>query len=345
MKRNVIIIGSGPAGWTAAIYTARANLKPLVFEGALSYENQQSNTLPMGQLALTTEVENYPGFPKGDLTEYLKSSVDHDRLQYLPPHRKEGVAGPELVELMRQQAINFGAEIVTEDIVSIDASTRPFRLAASDGKTYQASAVIVATGARANYLNLPSEEAYKNRGVSACAVCDGALPRFRNQPVAVVGGGDTAMEDAVYLANFASKVYLIHRRDEFRASKFMVHKALSNEKIEPLYSRVVEEVLGDKTGVTGLKLKSTKGEPDLQIDCAGMFVLIGHTPNTAFLEGTVELDAKKYIVWKERTATSVEGIFAAGDCADSVYRQAITAAASGCQAAIDAERWLVHQES
>ena len=345
MKRNVIIIGSGPAGWTAAIYTARANLKPLLFEGALSAENQANNTLPMGQLAMTTEVENYPGFPCGDLTQYLQSSMDPDRLGYLAPHAKHGVTGPELVELMRQQALNFGVEVIGEDVTSIDASSRPFRVSASDGNVYEADAIIVATGARANWLGLPSEELYKNRGVSACAVCDGALPRFRNKPVAVVGGGDTAMEDAIYLSNFASTVYLVHRRNEFRASKFMVQKALSNPKIQPLYCRVVDEVLGEKgmAGMTGLRLKSTQGEDDLEIEATGLFVLIGHTPNTAFLEGLVELDAKKYIVRPQpgRTYTSVDGIFAAGDCADPVYRQAITAAASGCMAAIDTERWLL----
>lgn len=346
MKRSVIIIGSGPAGWTAAIYAARANLKPLLFEGALSAENQAKNTLPMGQLAMTSEVENFPGFPAGDLTEYLKSAVDPDRLGYLPPHGKKGITGPELMELMRQQAVNFGTEVVTEDIVKIDLSARPegpFRLTASDDEIYEADAVIAATGASANWLGLPSEERFKNQGVSACAVCDGALPRFRNQPVAVVGGGDSALEDANFLSQFASKVYLIHRRDEFRASKFMVDRTLANPKVEPLYSRVVDEVLGaPKVGVTGLRLKSTKDEADLEIAVSGLFVLIGHTPNTGFLEGVIELTEKKYAAWTTpgRTFTSVPGIFAAGDCADSVYRQANTAAASGCMAALDAERWL-----
>lgn len=350
MKRTLIIIGSGPAGWTAAIYAARANLKPLVFEGALSAENQEKNTLPMGQLAMTTEVENYPGFPVGDLTEYLQSAVDPDRLSYLPPHEKHGVTGPELVELMRQQAANFGTEILTEDVTQIDVSLRPagpFRLESTDGETYEADAVIVATGASANWLGLPSEERFKNLGVSACAVCDGALPRFRNHPVAVVGGGDSALEDANFLSQFASEIYLIHRRDEFRASKFMVNRTLANPKVQPLYSRVVEEVLGSpKDGVTALRLKSTKGEADLTIEVSGLFVLIGHTPNTAFLEGMVELTEKKYVRWTVpgRTFTSVPGIFAAGDCADSIYRQANTAAASGCMAALDAERWLAARE-
>lgn len=346
MKRSLVIIGSGPAGWTAGVYAARANLKPLLFEGAVSAENQARNALPMGQLAMTSEVENFPGFPVGDLTEYLKSALDPDRRDYLPPHGKRGITGPELMELLRQQAVNFGTEIVSEDVVEIDASERPngpFRLKASDGQTYEADALIVATGASANWLGLPSEERFKNRGVSACAVCDGALPRFRNQPVAVVGGGDSALEDAQYLTQFASKVYLIHRRDEFRASKVMVNRILANPKIEVLYSRVAEEVLGDpKSGVTGLRLASTKGETPLEIAVSGLFVLIGHTPNTGFLEGVVELDERKYVRWTRpgRTFTSVEGVFAAGDCADSVYRQANTAAATGCMAALDAERWL-----
>ncbi len=346
MKNTIVIIGSGPASWMAATYAARANLNPLVFEGAVTPENQEKNTLPMGQLAMTTEVENFPGFPIGDLSEYLKSAVDPERLSYLSPHGKHGVTGPELVELMRQQAVNFGTKIISEDVTHIDVSARPagpFRLSASDGNTYESSAVIVATGASANWLGLPSEEQYKNQGVSACAVCDGALPRFRNRPVAVVGGGDSALEDANYLANFASKALLIHRRDEFRASKFMVDRTLSNPKIEPIYSRIVEEVLGtSRAGVTGLKLRSTKNEPEMEIEVSGLFVLIGHTPNTAFLEGTVELTEKKYVRWTVpfRTFTSVPGIFAAGDCADSVYRQANTAAATGCMAALDAERWL-----
>ena len=325
------------------MYAARANLRPLVFEGALSPENQERNKLPMGQLAQTTEVENFPGFPPGDLNAYLQSAIDPERLMYLPPHEGNCVTGPEIVELMRQQAVHFGTEVVTEDIVAITKVEDLFELRATDEQTYTARAVIVATGASANWLGLPSEERYKNRGVSACAVCDGALPRFRNRPVAVVGGGDSALEDANYLTNFASEVLLIHRRDEFRASKFMVQKALANPKIRPLYSRVVEEVLGeDREGVTGLRLRSTKGEPELHVDAAGLFVLIGHTPNTDFLEGFVELDEKKYVRWTQswRTFTSVPGLFAAGDCADSVYRQANTAAASGCMAALDAEHWL-----
>lgn len=346
MSHTISIIGSGPAGWTAAVYAARANLKPVVFEGAVTEENQLKNTLPMGQLAMTTEVENFPGFPAGDLTEYLKSAIAPERLDYLPPHGKHGITGPELVELIRQQAVNFGTEIVSDDVVKIDVSRRPdgpFVLHTLENGTFESDAVIVATGASANWLGLASEERYKNQGVSACAVCDGALPRFRNHPVAVVGGGDSALEDANYLSQFASKVYVIHRRDEFRASKFMVKRTLENPKVEVLYSRVVSEVLGTPNdGVQGVLLASTKGEEPLQIEVSGLFVLIGHTPNTGFLEGTVELTEKKYVRWTQpgRTFTSVPGIFAAGDCADSIYRQANTAAASGCMAALDAERWL-----
>lgn len=346
MAERVIIIGSGPAGWTAAIYAARAALEPLVFEGAITEENRQAGTLPLGQLALTTEVENYPGFPAGDLEAYLDDSIDKDRRMMMPPHAKEGVSGPELMELMRQQAVNFGTRVITEDIVDVDFSQRPFELSASDGKTYQSQAVIVATGARANYLGLPSEDRFKNKGVSACAVCDGALPRFRNQPVAVVGGGDSAVEESEYLSKFASKVYMIHRRDELRASKIMAKRAIDNPKIEILWNRVVDEVLGDdEKGVTGARLKSTAGEDDVKIDIAGFFLAIGHTPNTGFLGDKVEKDDKGYIRWTTpfRTYTSVEGVFAAGDVADDYYRQAVTAAGTGCMAALDAERWLAAQ--
>ena len=216
MAERVIIIGSGPAAWTAAIYAARAELRPLVLEGAISEENRLAGTLPLGQLALTTEIENYPGFPAGELAEYLDRAIAPERRQYMCPPDKRGVTGPELMELMRQQAANFGTRIVTEDVAEVDFDARPFRLMASDGQSYQSHAVIVATGARANYLGLPSEEKYKNRGVSACAVCDGALPRFRNKPLAVVGGGDSAVEEADYLSKFASTVYMIHRRTELR---------------------------------------------------------------------------------------------------------------------------------
>ena len=343
MPEKVIIIGSGPAAWTAAIYSARAELKPLVFEGALTEENRLAGTLPLGQLALTTEVENYPGFPAGDLTGYLESSLAEDKRRLMAPPGKEGVSGPELMELMRQQAVNFGTRIITEDIVDVDFGVHPFSLTASDGNTYESHAAIVATGARANYMGLPSEEKYKNRGVSACAVCDGALPRFRNRPLAVVGGGDSAVEEADYLSKFAGTVYMIHRRDQLRASKIMAQRAINNPKITVLWNRTLAEVLGnDKDGVTGVRLQSTVGEPDLVQDVTGLFLAIGHTPNTAFLKGKLELNEKKYIKWTTpaRTYTSVEGVFAAGDVADDYFRQAVTAAGSGCMAALDAERWL-----
>ncbi|MCG2683029.1 MAG: FAD-dependent oxidoreductase [Planctomycetales bacterium] len=343
MPEKVIVIGSGPAAWAAAIYTARAALEPLVIEGAVTEKNRLAGTLPLGQLALTTEVENYPGFPAGDLGAYLDSAVAEDRRRLMPPHNKEGVSGPELMELMRQQAINFGARIVTDDVVDVDFDCRPFRLTTFEGATRESHAVIVAAGARANYLGLPSEEKYKNRGVSACAVCDGALPRFRNKPLAVVGGGDSAVEEADYLAKFASTVYMIHRRDQLRASKIMARRAADNPKIEILWNRTLAEVLGDDAGgVTGVRLQSTVGEPDLTKEVAGVFMAIGHTPNTAFLKGKLELTEKKYIRWTTpaRTYTSVEGVFAAGDVADDYYRQAVTASGSGCMAALDAERYL-----
>ncbi|MCD4727994.1 MAG: thioredoxin-disulfide reductase, partial [Pirellulales bacterium] len=339
----VIVIGSGPAAWTAAIYSARASLQPLVVEGAITEENRLASTLPLGQLALTTEVENYPGFPAGDLGAYLNSAVAEDRRRLMPPHNKEGVSGPELMELIRQQAMNFGARVITDDVVEVDFDRRPFRLTTSDGATHESHAVIVATGARANYLGLPSEEKYKNHGVSACAVCDGALPRFRNKPLAVVGGGDSAVEEADYLAKFASTVYMIHRRDELRASKIMARRAADNPKIEILWNCTLAEVLGDDAnGVTGVRLQSTVGQPDLTKKVTGVFMAIGHTPNTAFLNGKLELTEKNYIRWTTpaRTYTSVEGVFAAGDVADDYYRQAITASGSGCMAALDAERYL-----
>jgi len=343
MAEKVIIIGSGPAAWTAAIYTARAQLQPFVIEGAMTAENQAKGTLPMGQLSLTTEVENYPGFPFGDLEAYLASSLDPSRLATLPPHRKEGVSGPELVELMRQQAVHFGTRTLTQDVVDVDFSLRPFHLVASDGQTYQSETVILATGARANDLGLESENRFKNKGVSACAVCDGALPRFRDKNLVVVGGGDSAVEEADYLAKFAKKVYLVHRRDELRASKIMAKRAMEHEKIEVVWNRVPVEVLGDdQAGVTGVLLRSTVGEADLRLEAAGMFLAIGHRPNTAFLKGKLELTDTGYIVRPVpfRCNTSVEGVFTAGDVADDYYRQAITAAATGCMAALDAERYL-----
>jgi thioredoxin reductase (NADPH) len=342
---NLVIIGSGPSGWTAAIYAARAELKPLLFEGAMTEENRLSGTLPLGQLALTTEVENYPGFPVGNLNAYLDNSLSEERREYMHPHHGKGVSGPELMELMRQQAINFGARVVTDDIESVDFSRRPFRLKSLSGETTEARAVIVATGARANYLGLDSEHAYKNRGVSACAVCDGALPRFRNKPLVVVGGGDSAVEEATFLSKFASRVYLVHRRDELRASKIMAERALKNPKIEMVWNHGVDEVLGSpKEGVTAVRLRSTKDEQTHDRPTSGLFLAIGHTPNTSFLGGQLELTPKQYIKWPvaNRTNTSVEGVFAAGDVADDFYRQAVTAAGTGCMAAIDAERWLAH---
>jgi thioredoxin reductase (NADPH) len=350
MAEKVVIIGSGPAGWTAAIYAARANLEPLVYEGAIIEENRLQGTLPLGQLALTTEVENYPGTPAGKTREYLRTALPEDRQPYWVQANKDqpshGINGPELMELMRQQAVNFGTRIVTDDIVKVDFQRRPFVLTAREGQTVETLTVIVATGARANYLGLPSEDRYKNNGVSACAVCDGALPRFRNKPVVVVGGGDSAVEEGTYLSKFASVVYLVHRRDQLRASKIMQDRALTNSKITPKWNRVVDEVLGsDKEGVTGVRLKSTVDSQVETLDASGMFAAIGHTPNTKFLEGQLRLDDKGYIVWTlpQRTWTSVEGVFAAGDVADSHYRQAVTAAGTGCMAAIDAERWLAEQ--
>jgi thioredoxin reductase (NADPH) len=315
---KLVIIGSGPAGWTAAIYAARANLQPLVYEGALSEDNRLRGTLPLGQLNLTTEVENFPGFP-------------------------EGVLGPDLMTKMREQAERYGTRVETEDIVNVDLSVRPFKLTDSNGKTFEAHALIIATGASANYLGLPSEEMYKNRGVSACAVCDGALPRFRNKPLVVVGGGDSAAEEATYLTKFASKVYLVHRRDQLRASKVMADRLLANPKVEPVWHSVVDEVVGeDERGMTAAVVKNIHTGQQTKLDAPGMFVAIGHTPNTKFLNGQLKTDDKGFLVLTDpfRTTTSVEGVFAAGDVADPVYKQAITAAGMGCKAALDAERWL-----
>jgi thioredoxin reductase (NADPH) len=358
MPEKVVIIGSGPAGWTAAIYAARANLAPVVFEGDPTYEkNRLQGTAPLGQLNLTTEVENFPSWPAGDLTEYLDRAIPESRRVIMPPHSRHGVSGPELMELMRQQAANFGTRIVSKDVTTVDLSRRPFRLTACnrggddaviDGtsEVIEAHALIIATGARANYLGLPSEDKFKNRGVSACAVCDGALPRFRNKPLVVVGGGDSAVEEATYLTKFARPVYMVLRRDAFRASKIMVERALANRRIDLKYNRVVDEVLGDdKQGVTAVRLASTKGEAPETVEATGLFLAIGHTPNTDFLGGQLELTDKGYIRWTtpQRTYTSVEGVFAAGDVADDYYRQAVTAAGTGCMAALDAERWLAGQ--
>jgi thioredoxin reductase (NADPH) len=318
---KLIIIGSGPAGWTCAIYAARASLSPLVYEGAISEENRLRGTLPLGQLNLTTEIENFPGFP-------------------------DGISGPELMLKMREQSERVGTRIVTEDIVSVDFKQRPFVLKDSSGQTLRAHAVVIATGASANYLGLASEEHFKNRGVSACAVCDGALPRFRNKPLVIVGGGDTAAEEGTYLAKFASTIHLVHRRDKLRASPIMADRLLSNPKVKPEWDSVVEEVLGDdERGLTAVRLKNVKTGETRTVEAAGLFVAIGHTPNTKFLTGQIDLDPKGFIVLKEafRTTTSVEGVFAAGDVADSMYRQAVTAAGMGCKAALDAERWLAGQ--
>jgi thioredoxin reductase (NADPH) len=344
MPEHAIIIGSGPAGWSAAIYASRAELKPLVFEGAITEENRLAGTLPLGQLALTTEVENYAGFPAGDLKPFLETAIAAQRLQYMNIHEgKHAVTGPELMELMRQQAINFGTRIVTDDVVEVDLQRRPFVVKTLEGKTHEAHALIVATGAKANYLGLPSEEAFKNRGVSACAVCDGALPRFRNQPLVVVGGGDSAVEEATFLTKYASMVHMVHRRDKLRASMIMQERALGNPKIKMEWNSTLEEVTGnDKDGVSGVRLGSTNGGKPRELPASGVFLAIGHTPNTDFLKGQVALTDKQYIKWTQpfRTATSVEGVFAAGDVADDHYKQAITSAGTGCMAALDAERWL-----
>jgi thioredoxin reductase (NADPH) len=352
---KVIIIGSGPAGWTAAIYAARANLTPLVIEGNQTWpENQANGTLPLGQLNLTTEVENFPTWPYADtqaLAAFSKSALPPQRyaeLAYLYEGKhahqgKRAATGPEMMQWMRQQAENFGTRIITDDIVEVDLKKRPFTLKSREGQMVQAQSVIIATGARANYLGLPSEDAFKNRGVSACAVCDGALPRFRNRPLVVVGGGDTAVEESTYLTKYASNVYLVHRRDQLRASMIMQDRARSNPKITFKWNKVLAEVLGnDQDGVTGARLQSTVDGKSEQLEVGGVFLAIGHTPNTAFLKGQLTTDDKGYIKWTQpwRTTTSIEGVFAAGDVADSYYRQAVTAAGTGCMAALDAERWL-----
>ncbi len=319
MPEKLVIIGSGPAGWTAAIYAARANLSPVVYEGAISEDNRLRGTLPLGQLNLTTEVENFPGFP-------------------------EGVMGPDLMMRMRQQAERYGARIVTEDIATVALSRRPFVLKDSTGATIEAHSIIISTGASANYLGLKSEEEFKNRGVSACAVCDGALPRFRNQPLVVVGGGDSACEEGNYLTKFASEVHVVHRRDTLsKASPIMAERLLGNPKVRPVWNSVVEEVIGDdEKGMTAARVKHLVTGEERIIQATGMFVAIGHTPNTRFLDAQIETDPKGFIILKDpfRTVTSVEGVFAAGDVADPVYKQAITAAGMGCKAALDAERWL-----
>lgn len=312
---TTVIIGSGPAGWTAAIYAARAQLDPLVFEGAGS-----RTMIPGGQLMFTTEVDNFPGF-------------------------KDGVSGMDLMMEMRAQAQRFDVRIVTEDIVEVDFSQRPFRLKSSRGTELTTDTVILATGANARWIGAPNEErlAQSGGGVSACAVCDGALPHFRDATLAVVGGGDTAMEDALYLTKFAKEVIVIHRRDELRASKIMADRALASDKIRVAWNKVVTDVLGDDV-ITGLKLRDTVTGEESELEVGGLFVAIGHDPNTGFLQGQVELKDNGYVAQPEawRTVTSVPGVFAAGDVSDDYFRQAITAAGTGCMAALEAERWLAH---
>ena len=309
---NVLIIGSGPAGLTASIYAARANLKPYCVEGF-----NAGGLIPGGQLMFTTDVENFPGFPRG-------------------------VTGQELMAQFREQAERQGTEIETADVQKVDFSQRPFKIWVGEDENvlHLAKTVIIATGARANYIGLPNEEKLKNKGVSACAVCDGAL--FRNQPVAVVGGGDTAMEEASYLAGLCSKVTLIHRRDEFRASKAMQARVRENPKIEVLYSHVVEDVLDvSQDKVTGIRVKDLKSGALRGVEVGALFVAIGHTPLTDLFKGQLDLHANGYLkVEPGSTRTSVPGVFAAGDVADWVYRQAVTAAGTGCMAALDAERFL-----
>lgn len=307
--RNVIIIGSGPAGLTAAIYAARANLKPLCFEGF-----NAGGLIPGGQLMFTTDVENYPGF------------VD-------------AVTGPELMQRFRGQAERQGTELITADVDEVDFSERPFKVR-SEGKEYLAKTVVIATGARANYLGLENEEKLKNRGVSACAVCDGAL--YRDKAVTVVGGGDTAMEEASYLAGLCSEVVLVHRRDEFRASKVMQDRVMSNPKIKVMFSHTVVDVLDVAKGqVTAVALRDEKSGTTVEHPTDALFLAIGHTPMTELFAGKLDLHENRYIkVTPGTTTTSVPGVFAAGDVMDWVYRQAVTAAGTGCMAALEAERWL-----
>ncbi|MBT8485108.1 MAG: thioredoxin-disulfide reductase [Phycisphaerae bacterium] len=313
---KLLIIGSGPAGWTAAIYAARANLEPVCYIGVPRQD--PAPVLPGGQLMLTTEVENYPGFP-------------------------EGVTGPEMMSLFQQQAERFGTTVIGEDIVTCDFSKRPFTMTSSGGDTVKAEAVIIATGATANWLGQENELrlATSGGGVSACAVCDGALPLFRAQPLAVVGGGDSAMEEASYLTKFGSTVYIIHRRDEFRASKAMQQRIFDAPNAEVLWNKTVVEVLGDEK-ISGVRLEDTVTGEQSTLDVKGLFIAIGHTPATKFLAGSgIALDDKGYVRLEGGgSETNIEGVFAAGDVADAVYRQAITAAGMGCRAALDAERWL-----
>lgn len=304
---NVIIIGSGPAGLTAAIYLARAGLKPLLFAGME----------PGGQLMTTTLVENFPGFPKG-------------------------IQGPELMQNMIAQAQGFGTDVQYKIVEKVDFSSEVKKVFV-EGKTYEAQAVLITTGAKSRTLGIPSEKKYWGKGVSTCATCDGAF--YRDKIIAVIGGGDTALEEATFLTRFATKVYVIHRRDSFRASKAMQDRLLANKKIEVIWNKEVEEILGDGTVVTGLKLKDTAGGKPSELKLDGMFLAIGHMPNTGIFKDQVELDEQGYIVTKENTLTSVAGVFTAGDVKDHRYRQAITSAGMGCMAALDIEKYLSEKNS
>ncbi|MGC8775534.1 MAG: thioredoxin-disulfide reductase [Chlorobaculum sp.] len=302
--RDVVIIGTGPAGYTSAIYTGRANLKPLVIEGHQ----------PGGQLMITTDIENFPGFP-------------------------EGIPGPELMARMREQAARFGVEFQFGSITEADVSRSPFSLTLDNGQEILARTLIIATGANAKWLGIESEEKYRGRGVSACATCDGFF--FRNCRVFVVGGGDTAMEEALYLTKFASEVVLVHRREEFRASKIMSLRASKNEKITTMLNQVVDEILGDDMKVTGIRLKNVKTGELTEYACDGVFMAIGHEPNAKLFKGQLDMDDYGYILTKgHSTETSVKGVFACGDVQDFTYRQAVTAVGTGCMAAIEAERFL-----
>jgi thioredoxin reductase (NADPH) len=311
-KRKLVIIGSGPAGYTAAVYAARANLKPLLYEGFMAGPAG-------GQLMTTTEVENYPGFP-------------------------EGIMGPELMVHFRAQAERFGTKILTEDVESVDFSKRPFVVTGSNTQV-TAEAVIIATGATAKRLEIEGagDGEFWQKGVTACAVCDGAAPIFRGKPLFVIGGGDSAVEEAVFLTKYGSIVYLVHRRDELRASKIMAERAKNHPKIKILWNSAIEKISGDKV-VRGIRLKNLVTGKQEEMEAAGVFFAIGHQPNTAFLQGQLPLDPTGYILVKPGTSyTSVKGVFAAGDVQDHVYRQAVTAAGSGCMAALDAERYLSHE--